>query len=385
MPKLTKEEIIAEFHKYKPKRKVSKGDIENVRKHGLGIVKATFGKPGGGEGTTGQQAQKPGTTDKQQSVLDQMKETMSERQQLTKHKSTFLDLMEKGLEAKQKQAAPFLKKRKKEKQKLLDLNVKGLEKLRPGDQINAVANKISRHRNEIQYIDQQKADAEARIEDAIEQMRLTLEDQIAAHGLELEDLGLQYKAEQDLISLAFSPDILASGVMPDGVPEGYVKAWEAASNRIKAEMAAAMAASRGGGGGYGGGSKKSAASGDAYSWAELIMNEAAVITNVPSSIRSDVASLLAQSGYMGPMEYYPTFPQWTEANWEDVWKQQMEEKQQSIDPSMLNQYDLYSGYQEEMQNLKDQYSSGYNQWMSAPSPNQGGNQYDAGDVDYFNE
>jgi hypothetical protein len=263
MPTPTRAEIDQEFKKYFPGRRVSEEDYQAAEKSGLDIVSKSYGKitPGSPEGrqlaTAQQQGAAASTTPSPTAPLgEQITATQNKMVQQTETKSDFLSLMQDALENQQKISAPYLQKEKQIKNKLITLpGQKAFKDMDPGTILRKRANQIGYWRNELDYIEKQRQEAEGNITQLAEQLRMGIEADIQASGMTLEQLMYQqgqeqyqaglvtqaeqtaYQREQDAINFAFQPGILLSGVMPPGVPENMRRSWEEASNKAKEEEA----------------------------------------------------------------------------------------------------------------------------------------------------
>lgn len=265
----TRDQIIQEYNKYFPGRKVSDQDIANAESKGLGVIQASYNQ------ITGQQStNSPTATAGQQGAAaaspGSIEDVRGRRNQLLETKNDFLSLVQDALTKTQQVVAPFNEAQKDVRNKLTNLpkasSMKGLD---PDAIMRTRANNIAYWQNELTYIQQQQKAAEQKIAAEKEFLLQGLNDQVAAYGYTLDDL--------------------------------------LADRQYQLELAKFQASLQSGGGGGSG-----SASGDAMAWLQAIAEGRATLSQVPSAARESVISLMNQYGVNAPQEVgaYPTFDQW---------------------------------------------------------------------------
>jgi hypothetical protein len=238
---LSREQIVQEYQQYFPGREVSEQDIKNVQEKGLGVVKGSYeqitapGVQGADLTTAAGQGQQAATGD----LITQEQQVREQRKQLVSGTNTFMDLLQKGIEAKRQQAQPLEERETKLKRRLFDISPQDYEGMDPSDALSAMRGDYSIIRSELNNIENVRNQALQRENNFINGIRGMIEDQVTALGLQLEDLGFQRQVEQDAISFAFDPMTLQSGVMPENLPEQYREAWQAQSAEVQRQQALA--------------------------------------------------------------------------------------------------------------------------------------------------
>lgn len=373
MAQPSREQITQEFQKYFPKRQISEQDYLNVENRGLGLVSKMYGSitPASPEGreikTVQEQGAAASTTPL--STEEQYSKATTDLLQATDTRTNFMTLLRQGLEMKQRKQAPYEQAINKQETKLRELAMQpgkiDLKNLTPQDALQAIAARASNIRGNIDKLKTQYGQEQQTLTEILQQANDSVNDQIVGLGIRVDLLAAakseQYQQEQAAISLAFSPQTLLSGVMPPGVPENLIPAWEAQSNAAKeAEAyARAQAARSGRGGGSGAASMMDT---EALYWANLISTGQATLTDVPTTggMRNAVAGLMSQYGVTTPEEVgaYPTYDQWIAQNFSNM----------SVDP---NDPAFVQQYQSDYQNYLSTKNSLFGQLFSGTFAGQG--------------
>lgn len=254
----TRAEIEQEFKKYFPGRAVSEQDVQNATDKGLGVIKSSYDSiTGQGTSTPQQQGQQESTTSAPTlTPVEQEYKTASDSlAQQSGQKSSMLSILQKALQAKGQQQAPYTEAIGKVKKQLYSYDPTKYKGMSPEQVASLTGKDLANIRVNLDSLREQQAQAQLEESKIIDATRSAFEDQLQAQGLTLEEIGYRRANEredrQNAINLAFQPMTLLSGVMPPGVPENMIPQWEAASNKAK-EIEAydrAQAAKKGSGSG----------------------------------------------------------------------------------------------------------------------------------------
>jgi len=249
---------LQEFKKYFPDREITERDVQNVRSNPQAFkmsYEQITGSPKKELKTPAGQGQVAGETPVAESEVnaqigqEETKEAAEPKQfsaqekieMMTEGEPQVFSLMEKLLKAKQAEVAPYAEKRAKIKEKMGKLSIADYKKLSPEAASQALQSDYARMISRIDYLDQQKADAQTGLDDII----LAAKD---IYGAQLSALGLKVESEQDAVDFAFDPTILVSSTNPpSNLPTQYIEVWNQAAAEAKRQQALSERP-RGGGG-----------------------------------------------------------------------------------------------------------------------------------------
>lgn len=241
----TREEIIKEFEAASPGREITEQDIANATKHGTDIFKKSFAQIGGqpgDEATANQQGQAGLPTGPEEQAQDRAATAVEEAptkefsdqeelEMMTSGEADTMQVLEKMLQAKQREEAPYAEKKAKVGEKIQKISIRDYKNLRPEDARAAMQNDYARLVGQRDYLDTQKEDLDNSLENVMSAAR-------DIYGAELNALGLRIESEKDARAYAFDPMILVSATEPPAnLPAAYHADWKAAAVEAKRQQA----------------------------------------------------------------------------------------------------------------------------------------------------